>query len=114
MANSYHVYIMTNYLGASLYTGVTNDLTRRVEEHREGKPGSFTGRYKVARLIYVEETDDVWAALEREKQIKGWRRSKKLELIATLNPRWADLSVDWQDRLPDKGGQDSSQARNDE
>ena len=74
---------------------MTNDLARRVIEHREGNEGSFAGRYKVTRLIYVEETKDVRDAIEREKQIKGWSRKKKLDLIATLNPRWDDLTDGW-------------------
>jgi putative endonuclease len=99
---------MTNYMGTTLYTGVTNDIARRVVEHREGKGGGFTSRYKVTRLIYVEETSDVVDAIQREKQIKGWDRKKKLDLIATLNPRWDDLgddllegpTVDARDKIP--------------
>jgi len=67
-------------------------------EHREGKASTFTGRYKVTRLIYVEETDDIRAAIQREKEIKGWSRKKKLDLIATLNPRWDDFSDGWLER----------------
>jgi putative endonuclease len=79
---------MTNYMGTTLYTGVTNDIARRLLEHRESKGSAFAARYKVTRLIYVEETNDVRAAIEREKQIKGWSHKKKFELAATLNPRW--------------------------
>jgi len=89
----YYVYIMTNQSG-TLYTGVTNDLTRRVYEHKQGKGGQFTSRYRITRLLYFEETHDIHAALAREKQLKGWTRSKKLKLIATDNPKWMDLSVE--------------------
>ena len=109
MARSYYVYLMTNYMGKTLYTGVTNDIARRVMEHREGTLGGFTSRYKITRLIYVEETSDVVDAIQREKQIKGWARKKKLALIATMNPRWDDLA-DGLLETPDidRLGQDSS------
>ena len=68
-----------------------------MEEHRIGGGGSFTARNKMDRLIYFEETEDVRDAIQREKQIKGWTRKRKLELVATLNPRWRDLSEDWSD-----------------
>ena len=90
----YCVYIMTNQSG-TLYTGVTNDLTRRIYEHRQGEAGHFTTRYRITRLLYFEETRDIHAALNREKQLKGWTRAKKLELINTNNPKWVDLSADW-------------------
>jgi len=96
VTKSYYVYILTNRSG-TLYTGVTNDLERRLEEHRAGATGSFTARYKMDRLLYFEATDDVLDAIQREKQIKGWTRKRKLELVATLNPRWRDLSEDWSD-----------------
>jgi len=91
----YYVYIMTNQSG-TLYTGVTNDLARRVYEHKQGKGGQFTSRYRITRLLYFEETRDIHPALTREKQLKGWTRAKKLELIATDNPKWIDLSADWE------------------
>ena len=94
MSRSYYVYILTNRSG-TLYTGVTNDLERRLAEHRAGPAGSFTARYKLDRLLYFEETEDVQDAILREKQIKGWTR--KIELVATLNPTWRDLSEDWSD-----------------
>jgi putative endonuclease len=90
----YYVYIMTNHSG-TLYTGVTNDLTRRIYEHKQGQGGRFTSRYRVTGLLYFEETRDIHAALAREKQLKGWRRARKLELIAKDNPKWVDLSADW-------------------
>ncbi len=91
---SYYVYIMTNSSG-TLYTGVTNDLQRRVAEHKSGRGGGFTRRYKITRLVHFEETNDARTAIEREKRIKGWRRSKKVELIERDNPRWKDLSEGW-------------------
>jgi putative endonuclease len=91
---NYYVYILTNRSG-TLYTGVTNDLERRLVEHRSGAPGSFTSRYKVDRLVFFEATEDVRDAIAREKQIKGWTRKRKIELIAAMNPRWQDLSEDW-------------------
>jgi putative endonuclease len=95
VARTFYVYMMTNYLGTTLYAGVTNNIARRLMEHREGTGSSFVARYKVTRLIYVEETNDVRAAIQREKEIKGWSRKKKSDLIATLNPRWEDLSQGW-------------------
>ncbi|MEJ2487160.1 MAG: GIY-YIG nuclease family protein [Anaerolineales bacterium] len=91
---SYYVYILSSNTG-TLYTGVTNHLLRRMDEHKGGKLEGFTKRYKVNRLIYFEETTDIYAALEREKQIKGWTRKKKLDLVRTLNPKFEDLSEDW-------------------
>jgi putative endonuclease len=86
----YCVYIMTNAHHTVLYTGVTNDLQRRVVEHREGKRG-FTKKYNVSKLVYFECGDDIHAALNREKQIKAGSRRKKLELVNGLNPEWKDL-----------------------
>jgi len=90
-SKSYCVYIMTNAANTVLYTGVTNDLRRRVIEHKSGKSGGFTSRYKITKLVYFECGDDVNAAIEREKQIKGGSRQKKLELIDDVNPMWEDL-----------------------
>jgi putative endonuclease len=91
----YYVYILTNSLSTVLYTGVTNDLERRVYEHKHKLIPGFTSKYNVNKLVYFEEGKDVSAAIAREKEIKGWRRSKKAELIATMNPQWRDLSADW-------------------
>ena len=75
-----------------LYTGVTRDLIRRVYEHKNNSdPNSFTAKYKVHKLVYFEETNDVKAAIEREKQIKSWSRSRKTDLIFNVNPHWIDL-----------------------
>jgi putative endonuclease len=91
---SYFVYIMTN-TSRTLYTGVTNDLQRRVYEHKHKLVPGFTSRYNITELVYFEETKDVHAAIEREKEIKGWRRAKKSQLIASANPKWTDLSAKW-------------------
>ena len=91
--SDYYVYIMTNNSG-TLYAGVTNSLERRVYEHKQGA-GSFTKRYMLTRLVYYESTSDVRVAIEREKEIKGWVRRKKIALIASMNPFWKDLSETW-------------------
>jgi putative endonuclease len=91
-ANTYFVYIMTNTPNTTLYTGVTNNLVRRVYEHKTGNGGQFTRRYKITKLVYFEMTDDIRAAVLREKQIKGGSRKKKIDLINSMNPTWADLS----------------------
>jgi len=92
--NQYYVYIMTNR-SKTLYTGVTNDLVRRVYEHKNKMVDGFTKKYNITKLVYFEETNDVQAAISREKQIKGWLRSKKIALIQSVNPGWTDLSEGW-------------------
>ena len=87
----YYVYIMASRSGV-LYTGVTNDLNRRVGEHKEGQIPGFTRKYKVNRLVYYESMPDVNAAIAREKQIKHWRREKRVKLIETTNRGWNDLA----------------------
>ena len=87
----YYVYILSNKTGSVLYTGVTNDLYRRVAEHKAKQIAGFTKRYNVDRLVYYEDGDDVLAAIEREKQIKAGSRANKLELIRQANPQWNDL-----------------------
>jgi putative endonuclease len=89
---SFFVYMMTNKSRVVLYTGITNDLTRRVWEHQQGELAGFTKTYKVSRLVYYETFEDSLDAIAREKEIKGWRRSKKNALVETLNPKWGDLS----------------------
>ena len=79
----------------TLYTGITNDLERRLFEHRQGMTRGFTKKYNVHRLVYFEETDDPVAAIAREKQIKSWARRKKVALIERCNPDWKDLSARW-------------------
>lgn len=91
---AYYVYILASKRNGTLYVGVTNDLIRRVFEHRHGMLDGFTKRYHVHRLVYFEETDDVYTALSREKQLKRWRRRWKDELINRNNPLWQDLSTD--------------------
>jgi len=90
----YYVYIMCSRSG-TLYTGITSNLRRRVDEHKRKAVPGFTSKYNVTRLVYFERTGDAGAALAREKEIKGWRRAKKLELIESRNPQWADLSAGW-------------------
>ncbi len=91
---SYYVYILTNKSG-TLYTGVTNNLERRVYEHKNKFIDGFTKKYDLTRLVYFEEASDINSAISREKQIKGWLRKKKIELIRSLNPRWLDLAQEW-------------------
>ena len=90
----YYVYIMTSPSG-TLYTGMTNNLQRRVYEHKNKLIDGFTKKYNVTRLVYYELYHDVRDAIAREKQIKSWRRSKKIDLIKSLNPTWKDLSEEW-------------------
>lgn len=90
MWRTYHVYILTNHSG-TLYVGVTSNLERRVGEHRLGLVDGFTKKYRLKRLVYYEETNDVREALDRERQIKKWRRQKKIALVNTMNPEWRDL-----------------------
>ena len=92
----YYVYLLTNKGNTVLYTGMTNDLQRRLYEHRKGPVESFTKQYHVHKLVYFETTPDVRAAIEREKQIKSWSRKRKDALIATMNPEWVDLSAEWE------------------
>ncbi len=91
VGKQYCVYIMTNAHNTVLYTGVTNNLARRVYEHKNGLGGIFTKKYNVVKLVYYEVTDNVQAALAREKQIKGGSRKKKVDLINSINIKWKDL-----------------------
>ena len=91
---NYYVYIMTNH-SRTLYTGVTNNIHRRVYEHKCKTVPGFTSKYNITRLVYFEETTDIHSALLREKQIKGWIRAKKVALIESVNPEWNDLSLSW-------------------
>ena len=91
MAFTYYVYILTNVNRNVMYVGVTNNLGKRVAEHRDGRGGAFTRQYRVHTLVYAEEYQQVEEAIAREKQIKGWRRSKKDALVEASNPTWADL-----------------------
>ena len=91
MMKSYYVYILTNWDGSVMYIGVTNDLERRLFEHKNKLVPGFSSKYKIDKLVYYEETPDVQAAIAREKQLKSWRREKKDALVASFNPEWKDL-----------------------
>ncbi len=91
MSNQYFVYIMTNKTNTVLYTGVTNNLEKRVYEHREKLTEGFTKKYNVLKLVYYEVFEDAYSAISREKQIKGGSRRKKIELINNMNKEWEDL-----------------------
>jgi len=87
----YYVYILANYTNTVLYTGVTNDLVRRIYEHKNKLVPGFTSKYNVDKLVYYDSTNEVMSAIEREKQIKGWTRKKKIKLIDDFNSNWTDL-----------------------
>jgi putative endonuclease len=91
MSRRFHVYILASR-SRRLYVGVTGSLTRRIAQHRNGEIKGFSKKYQMVRLVYVEETTDPGVAIRREKQIKGWLRRKKLDLIESLNPEWRDLA----------------------
>ena len=91
----YHVYILSNKTNTVVYIGVTGDLMRRLWEHRNDVADGFTKRYHIHKLVYYESTTDAQAAIDREKQLKKWRRAKKNELIESVNPAWKDLAADW-------------------
>jgi putative endonuclease len=93
----YYVYIMSNK-SHTLYTGITNDLVRRVYQHKHKSIEGFTKRYNITQLVFFESTDNVSMAIAREKQIKGMLKSRKMKLITTLNPQWKDLSEGWFDK----------------
>src|SRR2546423_5500685 len=94
--HNYSVYIVTNKHRTSLYIGMTNDLGRGIVEHKNGEIAGFTQRYQLNRLVWFEYFRDVTGAIAREKELKGWLRSKKIALIEKENPRWFDLSADWE------------------
>ena len=88
----YYVYILANVTGTVVYTGVTNDVIRRVYEHKHNvDPNSFTAKYAVHKLVYFEETTSRYEAISREKQIKSWNRKRKNRLVESFNPKWEDL-----------------------
>lgn len=91
---NYYVYIMANKKNGTLYTGVTNDLVRRVGEHKSGLGAEFTRRYEIERLVWYEQCTDVEAAIAAEKRFKRWRRAWKIDLIEQSNPDWRDLYGD--------------------
>jgi putative endonuclease len=92
--HEYWVYIVGSVSG-TLYTGITGDILTRVMQHKAGEIEGFTRQYKCNRLVYCERFEDVRMAIAREKQIKSWRRSKKIALIEKMNPRWEDLAEHW-------------------
>lgn len=94
----YWVYIVGSRSG-TLYIGMTNNLYRRLLEHKSGEFEGFASKYHCTRLVYYESFDDVRTAIDREKQLKGWRREKKITLIESLNPRWQDFAEKWGSRM---------------
>ena len=93
MTNTYYVYILTNDHGSTMYIGVTNDLKRRILEHKNETADGFTKKYHVHKLVYFEDCHDINAAIEREKQLKKWTRSKKNALIERSNPGWNEIII---------------------
>jgi len=96
----YSVYIMSN-ASKTLYVGMTNNLIRRVAEHKAGKIPGFTRKYNIQKLVYFESDSNVNEVIYREKEIKKWRRKKKIALIESINPDWKDLSLEWMDLGPE-------------
>jgi len=90
--------MLTNWNNKVLYTGITNDLERRIYEHKNKLVKGFTSKYNVDKLVYYEYTSDVLTAISREKQIKGWTRKKKNQLIESVNPKWDDLSGEFMEQ----------------
>ena len=107
MEKTYHVYILSSRSRA-LYVGVTDDVIGRVAQHRHGLGSEFTAKYRMHRLVYQEPFRDVRAAIAREKQIKGWARQKKINLIEMSSPTWLDLAADWFPPYPKKAGPSAS------
>jgi|SRR3990172_434473 len=103
----YFVYLLTNWNNRVMYAGMTNNLERRVFEHKGGLVEGFTAKYRIHKLVYFEETSDVNAAITREKQIKKWRREKKNALVIQANPEWRDLSEDFSHAPSLRSGQGS-------
>lgn len=97
MERHYYMYMMAS-LSRRLYVGVTNNLRRRTREHKEARIPGFTATYRIHRLVYFESFQYVRSAIAREKQVKAWRRSRKVSLIEARNPTWADLSESWKPR----------------
>ena len=94
MPNSYYTYIMSSPNNTTIYVGVTNSIERRALEHMEGTGAKFTSKYNIKKLVYFERYTEVKDAIQREKQLKGWRREKKNDLIHTMNPEWKNLMLD--------------------
>lgn len=89
------VYVMSNWTGDVIYTGITNSLERRVWEHKNKAASGFTAKYNLSKLVFYEEFGDIESAIFREKEIKKWRREKKNKIIEAMNPEWEDLSEGW-------------------
>ncbi|MBW1616432.1 MAG: GIY-YIG nuclease family protein [Deltaproteobacteria bacterium] len=104
LEHNYYVYILTNHNNRVIYVGVTNDLNRRLFEHRNKLVEGFTRKYNIDKLVYFEHTLDIHSAIMREKEIKKWRREKKNKLIISINPEWKDLSKTWQEFFIDGDG----------
>jgi putative endonuclease len=98
--SEYYIYILSSR-SSTLYIGVTNDLMKRVYEHKEKFDEGFTKRYAINRLVYYESCESIESAIVREKQLKGWRRDRKIALIESVNPNWHDLSLDFMDPIHD-------------
>ena len=94
MNKQYYIYIITNKTNRVLYTGVTNNLKRRVYEHKNKLVKGFTSKYNVSKLVFYDVCEDIESAILREKQIKGWLRKKKIALIESMHPEWRDLSLE--------------------
>jgi putative endonuclease len=94
MNYKFWVYIVASQTG-TLYVGMTNNIERRMREHKSGEVEGFASKYRCNRLVYWESFDEVQRAINREKQLKGWTRAKKIELLESMNPRWADLAEKW-------------------
>lgn len=97
MSDRYYVYIMSN-ASRTLYVGMTNDLARRVRQHKQKAVPGFTAKYNVTQLVYFEETSHPQAAIEREKRLKKWKREKKVKLVESMNPAWKDLAEEEMER----------------
>jgi putative endonuclease len=93
---NFYVYILTNWNNEVMYIGLTNNLERRIHEHKNKLVEGFTAKYNINKLVYYEHGTDVHAAMAREKEIKKWRREKKNDLVMTMNSEWKDLSLEWE------------------
>ena len=92
---TYYVYLLTNWNNKVMYVGITNNLQKRIYEHKNKLIKGFTKKYNVNKLVYFEKTKDILSAIEREKEIKKWRRDKKNKLVNQINQKWEDLSLQW-------------------
>lgn len=95
MSHNYYVYLVTNRKHGALYIGVTNNLERRLSEHKQGEVKGFTQKYQISKLVYYEHFTSVTAAIGREKELKKWKRQWKINLFEKNNPDWDDISVEW-------------------